>query len=148
MATLEQAIAIAAQAHEGQFDKSGEPYILHPLRMMLRASTLEAKIAAVLHDVVEDTYVTIDALQAKGFSAAVRNAIEAVTKREGEPYLDFVARASRDPIAREVKRLDLEDNMSLLRLAAVSPKDLERLAKYHAAWTWLRDAPPPPSQPE
>lgn len=147
MATLEQAIAIAAQAHEGQFDKSGEPYILHPLRMMLRASSVDAKIAAVLHDVVEDTPWTIDALQAKGFSANVLNAIEGVTKRDGEPYMDFVARAARHPLAREVKRLDLEDNMNLLRLAAVSPKDLDRLAKYHAAWTWLRDAPTPP-QPE
>ncbi|BDC52764.1 hypothetical protein F183_A50790 [Bryobacterales bacterium F-183] len=138
MATLEQAISIAALAHAGQVDKSGEPYILHPLRMMLRASPGDAQIVAMLHDVVEDTLWTLDALREKGFSPNVLEAIEGVTKREGESYAEFVARAAQHPVSREVKLLDLEDNMNLLRLRGpLGEKDLARLAKYHSAWKTL-----------
>ena len=71
VATLERAIAIAAMAHEGQVDKAGMPYVLHPLRMMLSVDTPEARMAAVLHDVVEDTAVTLDQLRAEGFPETV-----------------------------------------------------------------------------
>jgi len=77
MATLERAIAIAAAAHAGQVDKAGQPYILHPLRVMLRVATEHERIAAVLHDVVEDTDVTLHTLAAEGFAPEVIAAVEA-----------------------------------------------------------------------
>jgi (p)ppGpp synthase/HD superfamily hydrolase len=140
MATLERAIALAALAHEGQKDKTGAPYILHPLRMMMRLETMDAKIVAILHDVVEDTEWTIEGLATEGFSRHVLAALECVTKREGEDYMAFVSRAAEDPLARQVKLADLEDNMDILRLGEVADKDLERLRKYHKAWKMLRGA--------
>jgi (p)ppGpp synthase/HD superfamily hydrolase len=137
MATLERAIAIAATAHAGQLDKTGAAYILHPLRMMMRLDSVEAKIVAILHDVVEDTPWTFEALAEEGFSPAILRALDCVTKREGEDYQDFVKRSATDPLARQVKRMDLEDNMNLLRLTEVTGKDLERLRKYHEAWRSL-----------
>jgi (p)ppGpp synthase/HD superfamily hydrolase len=133
MATIERAIALAAKAHEGQVDKAGAPYILHPLRVMLRVKTTEERIAAVLHDVVEDTPVTLEMLRAEGFSEAVVNAVGALTKREGEDYAAFVRRAASDPIARNVKLADLADNSDLSRIAAPTAKDYERIEKYKKA---------------
>lgn len=133
VATLERAIAIAAKAHEGQVDKAGAPYILHPLRVMLRLATIEERIAAVLHDVVEDTEATLEALRAEGFSEEVVNAIDSLTKRPGEDYDAFVARAASDPIGRQVKLADMEDNSDLSRIPAPNAKDYERAAKYRRA---------------
>src|SRR5258708_16184187 len=106
MSTLERAIVIAAEGHAGQLDKAGNPYILHPLRVMLRLDTNEERIAGVLHDVVEDCGWTIDNLRDKGFSAAVLRAAEAVTKSAGESYDPFVSRAPAHPIGRPVKTPD------------------------------------------
>jgi len=144
MSTLERAIAIAAQAHEGQFDKGGSPYILHPLKVMMRVSTLEERMAAVLHDVVEDTPVSLDELRGQGFSPAVLAAIDALTKREGEDYPLFVERAGRDPIARVVKLADLAENSDLARLHNPTEKDFQRLEKYRNAIAYLSDLNPPP----
>jgi (p)ppGpp synthase/HD superfamily hydrolase len=83
MATLERAIAIAAAAHTGQTDKGGQPYILHPLRVMMRCTTADEQIAAVLHDVVEDSDVTLADLEQEGFPRSVVEAVEALTKRPG-----------------------------------------------------------------
>ena len=82
MATLSKAIAIAAQAHQNQLDKSGRAYILHPLRMMFKMTTDEEMMAAILHDVVEDSNWTIEALRAEGFPEAVLEAVESLTNRE------------------------------------------------------------------
>ena len=139
MATLERAIAIAAKAHEGQLEKGGLPYVLHPLRLMMRMTSLEAKMAAVLHDVVEDTEWTLDMLAREGFPAEVLDAVDSLTHRSEEPYEDYVARAARHPIARQVKLADLEDNMNIMRLAELRDKDLERIRKYHRAWKQLRE---------
>lgn len=133
MATLERAIALAAKAHEGQTDKAGAPYILHPLKVMLRVSTLEERIAAVLHDVVEDTDITIEKLRGEGFSEAVLKAIESVTKIPGEDYESFVLRAAADPIGRRVKLADLAENSDLSRIKNPTDKDHERVAKYRRA---------------
>ncbi len=133
MATIERAIALAAKAHEGQVDKAGAPYILHPLRVMLRVKTIEERITAVLHDVVEDTSVTLDILRAEGFSEAVIEAIGAVTKRPGEDYSAFVLRAAANPIGRKVKLADLADNCDLSRIAEPTAKDYERIEKYKRA---------------
>jgi (p)ppGpp synthase/HD superfamily hydrolase len=138
MATLERAIAIAVEAHTGQQDKSGQPYILHPLRVMMRVESEEGKIIAVLHDVVEDTDWSQDRLRAEGFSDRVLQGIEAVTKREGETYPDFIERAAVDRVFAEVKLADLEDNLDVRRLGSVSERDAQRINKYLQARTRLR----------
>src|SRR5262245_5080201 len=98
MSTLERAIAIAAEAHAGVKDKGGAPYILHPLRMMLKLSTPEERIVAVLHDVCEDCPEwTFERLRNEGFSVRVIEALDSVTKQEGESYEDFVLRAAANP---------------------------------------------------
>jgi GTP diphosphokinase / guanosine-3',5'-bis(diphosphate) 3'-diphosphatase len=137
MSTLERAIALAATVHSGQRDKAGAPYILHPLRMMMKMTTLEQRMAAVLHDVVEDCGVTRRLLDHEGFPPAVVEAVEALTKKHvdgaEEPYADFIQRAARHPIARVVKLADLEDNMDLSRIARPTERDFARLEKYRAA---------------
>ncbi|KAE9639803.1 HD domain-containing protein [Pseudomonas sp. PB103] len=136
--TLERAIAIAATAHAGQVDKGGAPYILHPLKVMMRMSSLEERIVAVLHDVVEDCDISLEDLRQEGFSEDVLTAIAAVTKVPGESYEDFVERAGQNPIGRAVKLADLEENSDLSRIASPSWEDLERIEKYRRAIARLR----------
>ena len=136
--TLERAIAIAATAHAGQVDKGGAPYILHPLKVMLRMTSLEERIVAVLHDVVEDCAISLDDLRKEGFSEEVLTAIASVTKVLGESYEDFVERAAQNPIGRVVKLADLEENSDLSRIASPSWEDLERIEKYRRAIGRLR----------
>jgi (p)ppGpp synthase/HD superfamily hydrolase len=140
MATVEDAVSIAAQAHKGQKDKADAPYLLHPLRLMLRMDSEAAMMAAVLHDVVEDTDWTIERLRGEGFSDEVLEAVECLTHRDGESYQDFVERVRTNPIARQVKVADLEDNMNIRRVSRLGAKDLERLEKYHRAWCVLTGA--------
>ncbi|WP_448723781.1 HD domain-containing protein [Pseudomonas farris] len=136
--TLERAIAIAAAAHEGQVDKGGAPYILHPLKVMLRVNTLEERIVAVLHDVVEDCGISFDDLRNEGFSETVLMAIASVTKVPDESYEEFVERVAQNPIGRVVKLADLEENSDLSRIAQPSWEDLERVEKYRRAMGVLR----------
>ena len=140
MATIEDAISIAAQAHKGQKDKAGDPYLLHPLRMMLRMNSEGAMMAAVLHDVVEDTGWTLEQLREEGFPDEVLEAVDCLTHRSGESYQEFVERVQTNPIARQVKIADLEDNMNIRRISQLGTKDLERLEKYHKAWCMLTNA--------
>ncbi|MCC6536577.1 MAG: HD domain-containing protein [Bryobacterales bacterium] len=134
MATLEDAIALAALAHKGQLDKAGAPYILHPLRMMLRLAAEDERIVAVLHDVVEDTGWTFADLREAGFAETIVEAVDAMTHREGESYEDFVLRAGRNPVARRVKLADLDDNSDASRLPSpLTDKDRARLEKYARA---------------
>ncbi len=137
MSTLERAITIAAEAHAGQVDKAGAPYILHVLRVMLRVETAEERIAAVLHDVVEDCGLTLDQLREEGFPEAAIEGIAAVTRREGESYEDFVLRAKAHPVGRRVKLADLADNSDVSRLAEITPRDQARLEKYRRAMSVL-----------
>ncbi|MES2298636.1 MAG: HD domain-containing protein [Pseudomonadota bacterium] len=130
MATLERAIAIAAAAHAGQVDKAGQAYILHPLRVMLRVSSDHERMAAVLHDVVEDTAVTLEQLQHERFPPAVISAIQALTKYPGESRLQAAARAAADPVALVVKLADNAENMDLSRIAKPTEKDYARLEEY------------------
>ena len=134
---LEKAIEIALEAHRGQNDRYGAPYILHPLRVMNRMNTELEKIIAVLHDVVEDTEWTFADLRKEGFSEKVITALDCLTKRENEPYESLISRAASNPLARRVKLADLEDNMDARRLKNFTPKDAERFAKYIAAWRRL-----------
>jgi len=135
---LEKAIAIAVEAHRGQTDKMGAPYILHPLSVMWRVDGETEKIVAVLHDVVEDTPWTFEDLKREGFPDEVLQALECVTKREGESYDDFVKRSASNAVARRVKLADLEDNMDVRRLKVGTQKDFERIAKYVSAWRYLK----------
>jgi (p)ppGpp synthase/HD superfamily hydrolase len=134
MSTLERAIAIAAEAHAGQVDKAGAPYVLHPLRVMLRLSTPEERMVAVLHDVCEDCPGwTFDRLRGEGFHDRVIEALQSVTKRDGEDYEAFVTRAAASPIGRRVKLADLHDNCDLSRIAQPTERDHERIGKYRRA---------------
>ena len=130
---LDRAIELAKQHHEGQTDKAGKPYIEHPLRLMNQVESEDEKIVAVLHDIVEDTDMSLDDLRDEGFSEAVISAIECVTKQDGEDYDSFIERISFNPLAVKVKLADLEDNMDLTRLPEVTEKDLERVEKYKSA---------------
>ena len=134
MSTLERAIAIAAEAHAGQVDKAGAPYVLHPLRMMLQLSSTDERIVAVLHDVCEDCPGwTFDRLRGEGFPPHIIEALGSVTKRDGEDYEAFVLRAAANPLGRFVKLADLRDNSDLSRIASPSDNDLKRLEKYRRA---------------
>lgn len=133
MSDLDQAISIATKAHAGQLDKAGQPYILHPLRLMLKFQAKDEMIVAVLHDVVEDSSFTLEFLKEYGFSEVIINAIESLTKNKGETYEDFVSRVSNNDLARKVKIEDIRDNLDLTRLDKITPKDLARVEKYHLA---------------
>ena len=138
MSTLERAIEIATEAHRGQFDKAGNDYIGHPLRVMTAGKTTEEKIVGVLHDVVEDTDWTFERLAAEGFSTKVIEALRCVTKlSENEPYDKFIARVKENPLAVAVKLNDLSDNMDIRRLPYISDKDVKRLKKYLKAYKQL-----------
>ncbi|MEO8005426.1 MAG: hypothetical protein ABI771_11010 [Betaproteobacteria bacterium] len=143
---LERAIAIAVDAHAGQFDKAGAPYVLHPLRMMLRMRTAAEMMAAVLHDVVEDgPGWSLERLAGAGIPADVLEAVECLTKRREEEgdYDAFIRRAGSNPMARRVKLADLEDNMDPRRIAHPVERDVVRIAKYRRAHAWLSSAGDP-----
>ncbi len=137
MSTLERAIAIAAEAHSGQLDKAGEPYILHPIKVMLRMQSNDERIAAVLHDVVEDTSVTLQSLREAGFDEQLLDAVDALTKREGESRMDAAKRAKRNPLARAVKLSDNAENSDITRIANPTAKDFARLEEYRAVREFL-----------
>ena len=127
MSTLQRAIEIATEAHKGQYDKSGKDYIGHPLRVMEMGKTDEEKIVGVLHDVIEDTDWTFEALAEEGFSKEIINALRCVTKiSENENYDDFIERVKKNPLAVAVKINDLSDNMDIRRLPYMSDKDVKR----------------------
>ena len=133
MTNLDQAIALACQAHHGQTDNAGQPYILHPLRLMMTFSDEQSQIIAVLHDTVEDSPVTLDELRAAGFASDTVDAIDALTRRPDETYETFIDRVAVDPLATTVKIEDLKHNMDTTRLNTLTAKDHERLDRYHRA---------------
>lgn len=137
---LDKAIQIATMAHQGQTDKAGQPYILHPLRVMFSTKTETERICAVLHDVVEDTHITLNDLKNEGFSEEVLLAIDALTRRDSESYDDYISRVIENRIACYVKLADLSDNMDLSRIANPSQKDHKRIDKYRKASDRIIDA--------
>ena len=142
MSTLERAIEIASEAHKGQYDKAGNDYIGHPLRVMDMGRSEEEKIVGVLHDVVEDTDWTFEMLAAEGFSQDIIAALKCVTKiSENENYDDFIERVKKNPLAAAVKINDLSDNMDIRRLPYLSDKDVKRLKKYLKAYKKLVGEP-------
>jgi len=133
-----RAAMIAAEAHLGQVDKAGEPYILHPMRLCVSAATSEERIVALLHDVVEDSSMTFDRLALEGFDEDILRALEHLTHRPSESYDEFIERVARHRLATRVKLLDLADNSNLSRLKAPGAKDRARLAKYQRATARLQ----------
>lgn len=135
---LERAIQIAVQAHAGFRDKGGNIYILHPIAVMMRCETNEEKIVAILHDVVEDSEWTFDALLKEGFSTEVVEALKSVTKEtKDEDYDSFIQRCSNNKIGRNVKIADLRDNLDITRMGELSEKDIKRANKYKRALEFL-----------
>lgn len=138
MNLLEKAIVLAVEAHAGQVDKQERPYILHPLRLMLQMETEEEMITAVLHDVIEDTSITLAQLREMGFPETVLTTLELLTHKTAEtPYEDYVAAIKPNPLARKVKLADLTHNMDIRRLPTLTLKDWGRLEKYRRAWESL-----------
>ena len=145
---LEKAIKIAAEAHTGQVDKGGNPYILHPLRVMLSLGTEEERIVGVLHDVVEDCDGwTWEQLKDQGCSDEIIEALQSVSKTPREEaeyrslsedkklahYLEFIKRAKSNKIGRNVKAADINDNLDISRIDNMAERDLHRLNRYKAA---------------
>lgn len=142
MATLDKALRIAVTAHAGQVDKNGAPYIMHPLRVMATVDGDQAKIVAILHDVVEDTAVTLDDLRRDGFAESLLTAIGCVTHGDDETYADYVVRCKGNELARQVKLADLADNWRLDRCLLrtnQAANDLARLHRYVLAHKFLTD---------
>ncbi|MDY3033504.1 MAG: HD domain-containing protein [Odoribacter sp.] len=131
---LDKALEIAYKAHAGQLDKGGNPYILHPLRVALHCRTEEEKMVALLHDVLEDTAVTLEDLEREGFPEEVLEAVEYLTKKDGEDYQTFIKRVSHRTLAIRVKLRDLEDNMDESRLGG---KKHWKMETYREAYDYL-----------
>ena len=137
---LEKAIILATQAHMGQLDKGGHPYILHPLRVMLACDTLTEKIVAMLHDTLEDSDLTPEDLQQAGFPKEIIEAVVCLTRTPEEDYLLHIEQVAKNPLATSVKLADLADNMDLNRLPGLTPRDFQRLERYLRAKKILEDA--------
>ncbi|MBK7054570.1 MAG: hypothetical protein KBF99_05985 [Leptospiraceae bacterium] len=137
---IERAIEIALEAHKGQTDKNGQPYIQHVMRVGFRGRTIDEKILGILHDVVEDSDWTFEMLGKEGFSSTILSALECLTKKtEDEPYEDFISRVKKNHLAISVKLNDLEDNMDIRRMDSIQEKDIKRLNKYLKAYKELAE---------
>ncbi|MCD3276701.1 GTP pyrophosphokinase [Clostridium botulinum] len=130
---LSKAVILATIKHKNQVDKGGNPYILHPLKVMLRMDTNRERIVAVLHDIIEDTDTTLENLKCMGFDDDIIQAIDSITRRDGEIYIDYIRRCKQNTIARKVKLADLEDNSDLSRIKNLTDKDYNRLKRYKKA---------------
>lgn len=134
---LNKAYEIASMAHKNQKDKGGIEYINHPVAVSTLVGSLEEKIVALLHDVVEDTHVTLEELKSFGFNDNVIAAIDAISKKAGESTDDYMNRVKNNKLACSVKKADLLHNMDISRLKVVNKKDLERFDKYQYIYNYL-----------
>lgn len=140
MSTLERAIAIACEAHKGQVDKGGQPYILHCLRVMMQMRTEEERIVAVLHDVLEDNEWAFGEIVHNSFSITILDALNSISRKANESYNDYIGRVSKNELARVVKIADLHDNMDIDRLPKpLTDRDWKRLEKYGRAINQLEE---------
>ena len=130
---LDAALLLAIKAHAGQKDKGGQPYILHPLRVMLSMETDDERLVALLHDVFEDSPTPLSALERQGFPQHIIDAVVALTRNDGEDYFNYIERVGSNPLARAVKMADLADNMDITRLPRLSNEDFLRLKRYARA---------------
>lgn len=141
MSNLGKAIAIASKAFETKTDKGGNPYILHCLFVMEEVAEFgeEAMIAAVLHDLIEDTEWTIEALHQEGFSTTICTVIGLLTHTKGQDYMEYVESLAVSPLARQIKMADLRHNSDINRMKGLTDKDFDRLKKYHVAYSYLKN---------
>lgn len=134
---LSKAIILATEKHYNQLDKGGNPYILHPLKVMSNVSSLDAKIVAILHDIIEDTDITKNDLIDLGFPNHIVLAIELLSKNNKQDYISYINSIKSNSLATEVKLADLKDNMDLSRLSSISSKDINRVKLYKRAYNIL-----------
>ncbi len=131
-------LRIAARAHRGQVDKGGRPYLLHPLAVARQVSGTESKILALLHDVPEDTDVSLEQLEPI-LPPRILQALKLLTRRPSQPYGEYIAQLAQDPMAARVKLADLTHNMDLSRIPHPTEKDFRRLEKYQKAYAYLKE---------
>lgn len=136
--TVLQAYQLAKAAHNGQLDKGGNDYINHPVAVAESVSTEEEQIVALLHDIVEDTPMTLENLREQGFSEQVVKAVDCLTKRDGESLKIYLGRVKQNPLARTVKLADLAHNSDLRRIPAPTEKDLSRTRRYQEEIDFLK----------
>ena len=132
-----KAINIAFDAHAGQLDKAGIPYITHPLHVAESMDDEDSTVAAILHDIVEDTAVTPEDLRREGITDYQIEVIRLLTHEDGVPYMEYIEKLSKNETARKVKLSDLRHNMDRGRLITVTEKDEKRFAKYKKAYDFL-----------
>lgn len=137
MSNYELALKIATEAHKGQVDKAGVPYINHPLTVASLVDTEEEKIVALLHDTIEDTNITEQDLLNYGFSNKIIEAVKLLTHNKNVPYMVYVAKIKDNELARKVKIADLTHNSDLSRLKEITEKDKKRYEKYQKALLYL-----------
>lgn len=136
---LKHAMFISIKAHNKQLDRSDQPYIGHPIRVMDAGQTLEEKIVGALHDLIEDTQLRLVDLINEGFSEEIIDAVHALTKLENEDYDHYLQRVKKNNLAVRVKLNDLTDNMDIRRLKEITDEDVIRLRKYLDAYNQLTD---------
>ena len=134
-----KALKLCFEAHKDQLDNSGMPYVFHPFHLAEQMESEECTVVALLHDVVEDTDLTIEDLKAMGFSNEVTDAITLMTHEEGVEYMDYVKEIKNNEIARKVKLVDLKHNSDLSRLDIVDENALKRREKYLKAMALLEE---------
>ena len=110
---LHKAITISCEAHKGQSSINGEPYILHPLRLLIKAKSNEERIIAILHDVIEKTNISLADLKNKGFDQNIISSIDSLSRRKSESYVDYIERLMQNKISVKIKLLDLADNIKI-----------------------------------
>ena len=143
MADLDEALNLVANHFRGITDKSGSPYVLHCIRAMMTVESLDAKMVAVMHDLIEDTSMTLAQLRTKGFSEQVVNGVDLVTHKDDVSYPDYIVAIKKNSIATEVKLADLKDNTSLNRTLyreKSSAKDCARIQRYLLSYQFLTEA--------
>ena len=128
-----KAMKIAYDAHKEQVDKSGIPYIYHPIHLAEQMTDEAAVCVALLHDVAEDTDITLEDLQNAGFGEEIIEALRLLTHDETVPYMEYIGRIKNNPTAKAVKLADLAHNSDISRLDSINEKTIERLAKYKQA---------------
>ena len=134
-----KAMKLCFAAHKEQFDKSGIPYVFHPIHLAEQMTDEDTTVTALLHDVVEDTDYTFEDLEAMGFNGTVLAALRLLTHEEGVPYMDYVAKIKEHPVAKAVKLADLAHNSDLTRMDEPDEKALARVAKYAQAINLLKE---------
>lgn len=133
-----KALIIAYEAHKDQFDKSGIPYVFHPVHLAEQMNDEYTTCVALLHDVVEDSKYTLQDLIDQGFPNEVIDAVKVLTHNKNIPYIDYIDSIKSNPIARKVKIEDLKHNSDITRLNQITEKDLERIEKYKTALGLLK----------